>query len=125
MGASTMERVPYALNHCWFAHCQLDWIAATDTGNVFVGTYIHAAIEVVTTEGKIDIPLIRPIARMRYHDFTSVPKVIEPKVPSASAMRGARMVGLGMGASGSRGNAASTYAREKLPRERVETLRVL
>jgi flavin reductase (DIM6/NTAB) family NADH-FMN oxidoreductase RutF len=54
---------------------------------------IHVADDVVTPEGKLDIPLIRPIARMGYHDYTSVTEVFEMKVPGASAMQGAGMEG--------------------------------
>lgn len=54
---------------------------------------IHVADAVVTPEGKLDIPLIRPIARMGYHDYTSVTEVFEMKVPGASAMQGAGMEG--------------------------------
>jgi flavin reductase (DIM6/NTAB) family NADH-FMN oxidoreductase RutF len=58
---------------------------------------IHVADEVVTAEGKLDIPLIRPIARMGYYDYTSVTEVFEMRVPESSSMMSAGMEGKASG----------------------------
>ena len=54
---------------------------------------IHVDDAVITPGGKLDIPLIRPIARMGYYDYTSVTEVFEMKVPGASSTQGAGMEG--------------------------------
>ena len=43
---------------------------------------IHVADEVITPEGKLDIPRIRPLARLGYYDYTSVTETFEMKIPS-------------------------------------------
>ena len=52
---------------------------------------IHVNDEVVTPEGKLDIPRIRPLARLGYYDYTSVTEVFEMKIPSDNP---ATLVGL-------------------------------
>ncbi len=63
------------------------------TGNSKVGTIdivfaqverIHINDEVITPDGKLDIPRIRPLARLGYHDYTSVTEVFEMHVPDAN-----------------------------------------
>ena len=44
---------------------------------------IHIKEDVVTADGKLDIPKIKPIARMGYYDYTVVDNVFEMKVPGA------------------------------------------
>lgn len=44
---------------------------------------IHVKDEVITPEGKIDIPAIRPLARMGYYDYTSVTETFEMRIPGA------------------------------------------
>ena len=34
-----------------------------------------------TAEGKMDIPKIRPLARLGYYDYTSVKEVFEMQIP--------------------------------------------
>ncbi len=46
---------------------------------------IHVRDDVVTAEGKLDIPKIRPIARMGYYDYTVVTETFEMRIPGASA----------------------------------------
>jgi flavin reductase (DIM6/NTAB) family NADH-FMN oxidoreductase RutF len=46
---------------------------------------IHIDDAVVTPEGKLDIPRIRPIARMGYYDYAVVTDTFEMRVPGASA----------------------------------------
>lgn len=46
---------------------------------------IHVADDVITTEGKIDIPKIKPIARLGYYDYCVVDKVFEMKIPGGDA----------------------------------------
>lgn len=46
--------------------------------------HIHVADDVITAEGKIDIPTIQPIARMGYYDYTCVTDVFEMRIPDAS-----------------------------------------
>ncbi|TDT74682.1 flavin reductase (DIM6/NTAB) family NADH-FMN oxidoreductase RutF [Arthrobacter sp. AG258] len=63
------------------------------TGNSNVGTIdivfaqverIHINDEVLTPDGRLDIPKIRPLARMGYHDYTSITETFELKIPQAS-----------------------------------------
>jgi flavin reductase (DIM6/NTAB) family NADH-FMN oxidoreductase RutF len=63
-------------------------------GNSNVGTIdvvfaqverIHIDDSVVTPEGKLDIPKIRPIARMGYYDYTVVTETFEMRIPGASS----------------------------------------
>lgn len=44
---------------------------------------IHVKDEVVTADGKLDIPRIRPLARLGYYDYTSVTETFEMRVPGA------------------------------------------
>jgi flavin reductase (DIM6/NTAB) family NADH-FMN oxidoreductase RutF len=62
------------------------------TGNSDVGTIdivfaqvekIHIQDTVITPEGKLDIPSIRPIARMGYFDYTVVTDTFEMRVPGS------------------------------------------
>ncbi|MFN3259803.1 MAG: flavin reductase family protein [Pikeienuella sp.] len=46
---------------------------------------IHVRDDVVTAEGRLDIPKIRPIARMGYYDYTVVTETFEMRIPGASA----------------------------------------
>jgi flavin reductase (DIM6/NTAB) family NADH-FMN oxidoreductase RutF len=46
--------------------------------------HIHVNDAVITPEGKLDIPLIRPLARMGYADYTSVTEVFEMRIPGAT-----------------------------------------
>ncbi|VWB98188.1 hypothetical protein BPS26883_04751 [Burkholderia pseudomultivorans] len=45
---------------------------------------IHINEDFVTREGKLDIPRIRPLARLGYYDYTSVTEVFEMRIPNAS-----------------------------------------
>lgn len=45
---------------------------------------IHVDDNVLTDEGKLDIPKIRPLARMGYYDYTSVTETFEMRIPKAS-----------------------------------------
>lgn len=47
---------------------------------------IHVKDEVVTPEGKLDIPSIRPLARLGYYDYTSVTETFEMKIPGTNSM---------------------------------------
>ncbi len=44
-------------------------------------TRIHVSDDALTTDGKIDIPKIKPIARMGYYDYCVVDNVFEMKIP--------------------------------------------
>ena len=46
---------------------------------------IHIRDDVVGPDGKLDIPRIRPIARLGYYDYTVVDTVFEMVIPGASA----------------------------------------
>jgi len=46
---------------------------------------IHVRDEIVTAEGKIDIPNIKPIARMGYYDYAVIEDVFEMKIPGEQA----------------------------------------
>ena len=45
---------------------------------------IHVADEVVGKDGKLDIPKIKPIARMGYYDYACISDVFEMRIPKAS-----------------------------------------
>ena len=45
---------------------------------------IHVADHVLTTDGKLDISKIRPIARMGYYDYTCISETFEMRIPQAS-----------------------------------------
>ncbi|MGB0506112.1 MAG: flavin reductase family protein [Pikeienuella sp.] len=53
--------------------------------------HIHINEEVVTAEGKLDIPKIRPIARMGYYDYAVIDETFEMRIPNAG---GAALDGL-------------------------------
>jgi len=42
---------------------------------------IHISDDVITSEGRIDVLKIRPIARLGYHDYTSVESIFEMIIP--------------------------------------------
>ena len=63
-------------------------------GNSTVGTIdvvfasverIHIDDRVLTSEGKLDIARIQPIARMGYYDYTVVKDTFEMRIPGASS----------------------------------------
>ncbi len=47
---------------------------------------IHVKDSYLTAEGKMDIPKIRPLARLGYYDYTSVTDVFEMRMPNAASM---------------------------------------
>ena len=42
---------------------------------------IHINEKFITTDGKLDIPKIKPLARMGYYDYTAVESVFEMEIP--------------------------------------------
>ena len=56
-------------------------------------TRIHVKDEVIRPDGKLDIPLIRPLARLGYYDYTSVTDVFEMRIPGASQEASAGLEG--------------------------------
>jgi flavin reductase (DIM6/NTAB) family NADH-FMN oxidoreductase RutF len=56
---------------------------------------IHVADDILTPEGKLDIPRIRPLARLGYYDYTSVTEVFEMRIPGASDAAAAGLEGRG------------------------------
>jgi len=46
---------------------------------------IHVKDEVVAADGKLDIPAIRPIARMGYYDYAVIDNVFEMRIPGEQA----------------------------------------
>ncbi len=63
------------------------------TADVIFGEVMHIHIkdEVITPDGKIDIPKIRPISRLGYYDYSSVDETFEMRIPD---MEGALAQGL-------------------------------
>ena len=55
--------------------------------------HIHVRDEVITPEGKLDIPKIRPHARLGYYDYTSLTEVFEMRVPGAHGLLNAGLEG--------------------------------
>ena len=56
-------------------------------------TRIHVSDDVIDADGKIDIPLIRPLARLGYYQYTSVTEVFEMPIPGAGASAAAGLEG--------------------------------
>ena len=56
-------------------------------------TRIHVDDAVIRPDGKLDIPAIRPLARMGYSDYTSVTETFEMRIPGASASAAAGLEG--------------------------------
>ena len=54
---------------------------------------IHIDDEVISAEGKLDIPLIKPIARMGYYDYAVVNETFEMRIPEASDAAAAGLEG--------------------------------
>jgi flavin reductase (DIM6/NTAB) family NADH-FMN oxidoreductase RutF len=54
---------------------------------------IHVADHVITPEGRLDIPAIRPIARMGYYDYAVIDEVFEMRIPGAGATQSAGLEG--------------------------------
>ena len=54
---------------------------------------IHVKDEVLTPEGKLDYPRIRPLARMGYYDYTAVSETFEMRIPGGSAATSAGLEG--------------------------------
>ncbi len=42
---------------------------------------IHISDEVIGADGRVDVLKIRPIARLGYHDYTSVESIFEMIIP--------------------------------------------
>jgi hypothetical protein len=49
--------------------------------------------DVINSEGKLDIPKIRPLARLGYYDYTSVTEVFEMRVPEGHGLLNAGLEG--------------------------------
>ena len=47
---------------------------------------IHVADDVITADGKLDIPKIQPIARLGYYDYAVIRETFEMKIPDAGEM---------------------------------------
>jgi|TARA_B100000315_G_C14537185_1_gene569050 flavin reductase (DIM6/NTAB) family NADH-FMN oxidoreductase RutF len=45
---------------------------------------VHIADEALTDEGRLDIAKLRPIARLGYHDYTSVESIFEMVIPGTN-----------------------------------------
>jgi flavin reductase (DIM6/NTAB) family NADH-FMN oxidoreductase RutF len=56
-------------------------------------TQIHVKDEVIRPDGKLDIPQIRPLARLGYYDYTSVTETFEMRIPGASGAAAAGLEG--------------------------------
>jgi flavin reductase (DIM6/NTAB) family NADH-FMN oxidoreductase RutF len=54
---------------------------------------IHVKDEVLRPDGKLDIPLIRPLARLGYYDYTSVTETFEMRIPGAAGSAAAGLEG--------------------------------
>lgn len=55
--------------------------------------HIHVKDEVIRPDGKLDIPAIRPLARMGYYDYTSITETFEMPIPGASGSAAAGLEG--------------------------------
>lgn len=85
------------------AHFECRYLSTTRLpGNGPVGTVdvvfgrvmrIHVDDRFITPEGKLDIPRIRPIARMGYYDYAVISETFEMRIPGASAAEAAGLEG--------------------------------
>ncbi len=75
------------------AHFEVKWLSTTRLPGGKAGSVdvvfgevkrIHVRDDVLTPEGKLDIPRIQPIARLGYYDYTVVRDVFEMRIPDAS-----------------------------------------
>lgn len=57
------------------------------------GMHIHVKDEVIRPDGKLDIPAIRPLARMGYYDYTSITETFEMAIPGATGSAAAGLEG--------------------------------
>jgi hypothetical protein len=48
---------------------------------------------VITAEGKLDYPAIRPLARMGYHSYASISETFDMPIPGASGAAAAGLEG--------------------------------
>lgn len=55
---------------------------------------IHVDDDALTSDGKLDIPRIKPLARLGYYDYTAVTDVFEMRIPGASASTAAGLEGM-------------------------------
>ncbi|WP_118134230.1 flavin reductase family protein [Oceanicella sp. SM1341] len=74
---------------------RLEGRSAMGTVDVVYGEVvrIHVDDRVVTPQGKLDIPAIRPLARMGYYDYTSVTEVFEMRIPGSTPGAGQGLEG--------------------------------
>ncbi|MBX2825468.1 MAG: flavin reductase family protein [Gammaproteobacteria bacterium] len=73
---------------CRFRSCQhVEGNTPVGSVDVIFGEVvrIHVRDDVLTDEGKIDIPSIKPIARMGYYDYCVVDDVFEMRIPGGGA----------------------------------------
>jgi len=85
------------------AHFECRYLSTTRLpGNGPVGTVdvifgqvmrIHVDDRVITREGKLDIPRIRPIARMGYYDYAVISETFEMRIPGATGIEAAGLEG--------------------------------
>jgi flavin reductase (DIM6/NTAB) family NADH-FMN oxidoreductase RutF len=54
---------------------------------------IHVSDAVIRPDGKLDIPAIRPLARMGYYDYTSITETFEMPIPDATSSAAAGLEG--------------------------------
>ncbi len=54
---------------------------------------IHVNDAVIRPDGKLDIPAIRPLARMGYYDYTSITEIFEMPIPDATSAAAAGLEG--------------------------------
>ncbi len=54
---------------------------------------IHVNDAVIRPDGKLDIPAIRPLARMGYYDYTSITETFEMAIPEATGVAAAGLEG--------------------------------
>jgi flavin reductase (DIM6/NTAB) family NADH-FMN oxidoreductase RutF len=54
---------------------------------------IHVDDAVIRADGKLDIPAIRPLARMGYYDYTSITETFEMPIPGATGAAAAGLEG--------------------------------
>lgn len=67
----------------------------TGTVDIVIGEVarIHIRDDVLTSEGKLDIRKIKPIARMGYYDYAVIEDVFEMRIPGASEVETAGLEG--------------------------------
>jgi flavin reductase (DIM6/NTAB) family NADH-FMN oxidoreductase RutF len=79
----------------WYQTVRLPMGDVQDSMDMIIGRVVavHVKDEFIMPDGKVDILKIRPLARLGYHDYTSVESVFELHVPNTDERTALRQEG--------------------------------